>query len=406
MNFLIVIPALNEEGAIRAIIERCLAAVPEITARTEVDQVEITVVSDGSTDRTSDIALEYADRIKVIRYRVNRGYGAAIKLGWSYSDAELVGFLDADGTCDPLFFVDLINKFTADKLDVVLGSRMGEDSHMPSVRRLGNKIFAAIINLIAWTRISDSASGMRVVRRESLDRLYPLPDGLHFTPAMSCKAVLDPEIEIGEVPMTYAERVGESKLSALKDGVRFLRIILDIALTYRPFRILGFIGLLFLLPMAFFGLDLLHNYFATGTVPEGMIYRVLAIVVLGFGGMLILGAGMIAERVVELNNPWIRPHRAFYRLIRRVTQSDAMVTVAGVFLLAAFALVAKPAAQYFLDGKITTHWSQVALAGAVFLMAVQLGLLAGLQRMLTTMLAGETTVPDPRFDKEQVGGKE
>ncbi|MDP8224724.1 MAG: glycosyltransferase family 2 protein [Candidatus Lernaella stagnicola] len=406
MKFLIVIPALNEEQAVRAIIERCLAARPAIIAQTPVDEVDITVVSDGSSDRTPEIAAEYTDRITLVSYRVNRGYGAAIKLGWSNSDAELVGFLDADGTCDPLFFVDLINKLVGDELNVVLGSRMGEDSEMPKVRRFGNRVFAAIINLIARAKISDSASGMRVVRRESLPRLYPLPDGLHFTPAMSCKAVLDPQLKIGEVPMTYAERLGESKLSALKDGVRFLRIILDIAMTYRPFRVFGVIGIVFLLPALFFGADLVANYFASGHVPDGMIYRVLAVVVLGFAGLLIMGAGMIAEGVVELRNPWIRPHGAFYRLVRRVTQSDAMLTLAGIVLLAALVFVARPAVQYVLTGHIAAHWSQVALAGAMFLLAVQLTVLAGLQRMLATMLATETDDVDPRFDKEQVLGKD
>jgi glycosyltransferase involved in cell wall biosynthesis len=405
MKLLIVIPALNEQDAIRAIIERCLAARPAITERTPVDRVEITVVSDGSSDNTPDIAAEYTDRIKLIQYRVNRGYGAAIKLGWNQSDADLVGFLDADGTCDPLFFVDLVNKLTGDNLDVVLGSRMGKGSQMPPIRRLGNTVFAAIINFVARSRISDSASGMRVVRRASLERIYPLPDGLHFTPAMSCKAVLDPELTIDEMPMTYAERVGQSKLSALRDGIRFLRIILDIAITYRPFRLLGLVGLVFLLPMLFFALGLGRDYLATGQVADGMIYRVLAIVVLGFAGLLILGAGMVAERAVELKNPWIRPHRTFYRAVQRLTQSDAMLGLAGFVLLVALAIVARPAFQYITAGHINAHWSQVALAGATFLLAVQLAVFALLQRMLTTMLATEQRDLDPGFDQERITGE-
>ena len=59
--------------------------------------------------------------------------------------------------------------------------------------------------------MSDTASGMRVIRRDALGRLYPLPDGLHFTPAMSARAVMS-HLRIVEVPMPYAERVGESKL--------------------------------------------------------------------------------------------------------------------------------------------------------------------------------------------------
>ena len=62
---------------------------------------------------------------------------------------------------------------------------------------------------------------MRVLRREALNTLYPLPDGLHFTPAMSARALMTDQ-RVVEIPMSYAERVGESKLRVLRDGVRFL----------------------------------------------------------------------------------------------------------------------------------------------------------------------------------------
>ncbi len=404
MKLLIVIPALNEEEAIRAIIERCLAARPAIVEQTPVDEVEITVVSDGSSDDTAKIARHFVPRIKLISYRVNRGYGAAIKLGWANSDAELVGFLDADGTCDPLTFIPLVNKMLDGELDVVLGSRMGPDSEMPRVRRVGNHIFAWMINLIARTKISDSASGMRVVRRDALDRLYPLPDGLHFTPAMSCRAVLDPDITIGEVAMKYSERVGASKLSAVRDGMRFLKIILEIAITYRPFRIFGSLGLAMLLPMIYLSIGLLRDYWTTGLVDDGMIYRVLAIIVLSFAGLFVFSVGMIAERVVEMKSPWIRPHRSFYRAVRRLTQSDAMLLFAGGLLVIALIVLARPAWQYLRSGHIYRHWSQVALAGAMFLLSVVLSMFAILQRMLTTMLTTETTEPDPNHDREKIYG--
>src|SRR3954453_2037528 len=95
----VVIPALNEEGAIASTISRCLAAREEIKLATDVD-VEIIVVSDGSTDRTVEIASEF-DAVDLIVFEKNRGYGAAIKEGFAKGSGELVGFLDADGTCDP-----------------------------------------------------------------------------------------------------------------------------------------------------------------------------------------------------------------------------------------------------------------------------------------------------------------
>jgi hypothetical protein len=86
-----------------------------------------------------------------------------------------------------------------------------------------------------------TASGMRVVRRSSLSSLFPLPDGLHFTPAMSVRALLG-RLTIAEVDMTYREREGESKLHVLKAGIRLLRAIMHAAFLYRPSRPLALLA--------------------------------------------------------------------------------------------------------------------------------------------------------------------
>jgi glycosyltransferase involved in cell wall biosynthesis len=106
MKLSIVIPAYNEEEGIASIIERGLAAREQIAHSSPVHEVEIIVVSDGSTDRTVEIARGFDD-IQLITFEKNRGYGAAIKRGFEESSGELVGFLDADGTCDPRFFATL-----------------------------------------------------------------------------------------------------------------------------------------------------------------------------------------------------------------------------------------------------------------------------------------------------------
>ena len=212
MKLLIAIPALNEEASIAAVVEQCLAARPAIVAVTPITEVEITVVSDGSTDRTVERARAFGDRINVIVFETNRGYGAAIMEAWRRSDAELLSFLDADGTCDPKFFVDLARALLERGAHVALGSRMHQDSQMPLMRRLGNVVFAGMLTAFGTERIRDSASGMRIVRRSSLPRLLPLPTGLHFTPAMSARAILSGDLSIVEVDMPYRERAGRSKL--------------------------------------------------------------------------------------------------------------------------------------------------------------------------------------------------
>ncbi|MCP4544432.1 MAG: glycosyltransferase family 2 protein [Chloroflexi bacterium] len=246
MNVLsVVIPAYNEEDGIAEIIERVLTIRPGL-ADVGVDDLELIVVDDGSSDKTATITANYAEAdatVRLIQQPVNRGYGAALKTGFSQARGNLLGFLDADGTYPPEHFPNLCQVTLNDEIDLVIGSRMlGTDSEMPLVRRIGNFIFANLVSLLGGQRISDSSSGMRVIRREALHHLYPLPDGLNFTPVMSTR-VLHEEMSWQEVPIPYKERMGRSKLNVVQDGTRFLYTIIWTAMNYNPVRILGGIGL-------------------------------------------------------------------------------------------------------------------------------------------------------------------
>jgi glycosyltransferase involved in cell wall biosynthesis len=240
----VVIPAYNEEDGIAAIVERVLAIRPHLAA-VGVDDLECIVVDDGSTDGTAAIVQGYGDQVRLIRQQ-NRGYGGALKTGFSVARGDLIGFLDADSTYPPERFPDMC-LLALDGADIVIRSRMsGEQSEMPLVRRIGNTIFAMMLSLVSGVRISDSASGQRVLRRSVLPMIYPLPNTLDFTPAMSTRA-LHEGVKIVEMPIPYKERSGRSKLSVVRDGLRFTRSIVWTALTYNPVRIFGGLGLALLL---------------------------------------------------------------------------------------------------------------------------------------------------------------
>jgi len=237
----VVIPALNEENGIAEIIERVESA--RLALREAgVNGLEIIVVDDGSSDRTAEVAGSYAS-VRVVRHPVNRGYGAAIKTGFCHARGELLAFLDADGTYPPESFGTLCRAALEQNADVVVGSRRsGAASQMPRMRRIGNFIWSNLVSVIGNHRVADPASGMRVLRRSALGQLYPLPDGLNFTPVMSTRSVHE-DLKVVEVPIAYSERVGRSKLSIVRDGTRFLTTILWTSLEYNPARILGMVGL-------------------------------------------------------------------------------------------------------------------------------------------------------------------
>lgn len=236
----VVIPAYNEEDGITEIATRVLSVEPALK-KAGINRLELLVVDDGSRDRTAEVASGIKG-VTLIRHPKNKGYGAALKTGFSQAKGELIGFLDADGTYPPEYFPKLCES-ALNGSDLVIGSRMaGEDSQMPFTRRVGNFFFATLLTILGRQKVTDSASGMRVFKREILERIYPLPDGLNLTPVMSTRA-LHEGIKIEEVPIPYSERVGRSKLSVIRDGRIFLQSMVWTAMSYNPVRILGLIGL-------------------------------------------------------------------------------------------------------------------------------------------------------------------
>jgi glycosyltransferase involved in cell wall biosynthesis len=236
----VVIPAYNEEHGIAEIACRVLSVSADLLTA-GIDQLEVLVVDDGSKDRTAEFASQIAG-VTLIHHPRNRGYGAALKTGFSKARGELIGFLDADGTYPPEYFPELC-RAALNGTDLVIGSRMlGNDSKMPLTRRIGNLFFARLLTLLSGQKVTDSASGMRVFKSEILERIYPLPDGLNLTPVMSTRA-LHERIRIGEIAIPYSERVGRSKLSVVRDGRIFLESMLWTVLSYNPVRILGLLGL-------------------------------------------------------------------------------------------------------------------------------------------------------------------
>ncbi|MFL7867920.1 MAG: glycosyltransferase family 2 protein [Anaerolineales bacterium] len=240
----VVIPAYNEESGIAEIVERVLNVQSKL-AEVGVSGFELIVVDDGSRDKTAQITRKIAESnpaLRLISHPVNKGYGAALKTGFGCAEGDLIGFLDADGTYPPEYFPQLCQA-ALNGADLVIGSRMaGEDSQMPMTRRAGNLFFANLLSIVGRQRVSDSASGMRVFKKEILERIYPLPDGLNLTPVMSTRAVHE-NVKMTEVPIPYSERVGRSKLSVTQDGTLFLHSMLWTALSYNPVRLLGILGL-------------------------------------------------------------------------------------------------------------------------------------------------------------------
>jgi glycosyltransferase involved in cell wall biosynthesis len=347
----IVIPAYNEEDSVDAILKSCLDARAVLIRDCGLSSVEVVLVDDGSKDKTREKAAKWTEA-KLVIHEKNKGYGAALMTGFRASSGDLLSFLDADGTCDPLAFAGLIKALREAKADMAVGARLHAASEMPFIRTVGNRLYAALLRALTGVRMTDTASGMRVFKRALLPRLAPLPTGLHFTPAMTARVACMGAVLV-EHPIPYSERVGQSKLSVARDGVRFLRVILGTVFAYFPMRVFAPLAAACLALAA--GLVVLPaRYYLRGSgVEDWMIYRLLTVLTLSVCGAIFAAIGLLAQKA---SNAALGRPAAW--LDKPAVRESAGLAGAALWLLGA-GVNWPTVLEYARTGHITRHWGWV-----------------------------------------------
>ncbi len=401
----VVIPAYNEEDGIQEIMTRVLAVQSDL-ALVGVDKLELIIVDDGSSDRTPELVMAQPGA-RLIRHAKNGGYGAALKTGFAAAQGEWIGFMDADGTYPPEYYPALYQAATDEDADIVIGSRMaGAKSEMPAVRRLGNLIFAKLVSLISARTITDSASGMRIFKKSILPRLYPLPDGLNLTPVMSTRA-LHEQIKMVEVPIPYSERLGRSKLSVVKDGMRFAQSIVWTALNYNPVRPLGLVGLLALVIAGLIGIGLVFERLAgvMQVSPLGA-FALFSALVFAVAGVSILTLGMSFNYFVALFHKTPVQQGLLGRPL--FTQRlDRHFGWLGLTLFVLGILVALLSLALGLQGwAVSRLWLYYLASASLALVGIQLTIAWIQMQVLDTLRIREALVADDMRGKERMPQRE
>jgi hypothetical protein len=204
----VVIPAYNESQNIHHVLE----ALPQRVCDLPLHAI---VIDDGSTDRTTEAAR--AAGAAAVRLPMNRGQGAALRTGYRLAlitGAEIVATMDADGQHQPSELSRLVAPIAAGEVDVVGGSRvLGEADPNHAARELGVKLFAQLLSLLTWSKVTDPACGYRAMRTEALRGLEFRQDQFHnseFIVEASKKG-----LRSMEVPVTITKRIsGVSKKPA------------------------------------------------------------------------------------------------------------------------------------------------------------------------------------------------
>lgn len=217
----IVIPCLNEQAAITAVLNKLKSLVDSPDFENEFSRAETIVVDDGSSDN-SIAELKKHPWVQLITHRTCRGYGAALKTGFKASQGDYICFLDMDDSYDPLDILVLWSKLKTKGDDIVFGNRLHHRQGMPYTRLVGNLFFSQLTKRIHGGKVTDVATGFRLFKREML-QYFDLPeDGLDYSLALTLR-ILTSQSKMSEAPIRYHSRLGESKLNIIGDGLRFLR---------------------------------------------------------------------------------------------------------------------------------------------------------------------------------------
>jgi glycosyltransferase involved in cell wall biosynthesis len=273
----VVIPAFNEQEAIADVVTR---------VRARGAWREVVVVDDGSTDLTAERAAQAGAR--VVRHPYNKGNGAAVKTGLREAQGEVVLLLDADGQHDPEDMARLVAGVGVH--DMVIGARSSRDQSF--TRALGNTVFRLLASWLTGRPIPDLTSGFRAARRDRmLEILHLLPNGFSY-PTTSCLALMKAGHNVTFLPVTARPRVGRSKIRVVRDGVRFVLIILKIVTLYSPLKVFFPISAASFLLGLFYGI---WNVYVHGKIPMGSALLIqLAVVVFLFG--------LISEQIAAGND--------------------------------------------------------------------------------------------------------
>lgn len=192
---------------------------------------EIIIVNDGSIDNT--ISLCSSHPVQLISHPYPKGNGAAIKTGARAAKGDVLVFMDADGQHKPEDILLLLEKFS-DGFDMVVGARQS-GSHAGVHRAAANDVFSRIATWMVQQPVEDLTSGFRVVDAKKFRKfLYLLPNGFSY-PTTITMSFFRAGFNVGYVPIQTLKRAsGRSHIRPLRDGVRFLLIIIKIGTLYSP----------------------------------------------------------------------------------------------------------------------------------------------------------------------------
>lgn len=307
----LLIPCYNEELTVAEVINQFRAQLPE---------ADIYVFDNNSNDRTVECALEAGAQVF---YERRQGKGYVVQSMFRQVDADIYIMVDGDGTYPPAEVHRLIEPVLRDEADMVVGSRLHDESssQFKSLNRMGNKLFLSILNSVFKVKITDLLSGYRVFNRRFVKGVPLFGGGFETETELTIKA-LERGYRVVEVPVDLTTRPegSFSKIRIVHDGLRILNTILALFRDYKPLTFFGGIGLALVALSLIPGLIVVLEYFRTGLVLR-LPSAVLA-VGLALAGMLAMTIGLVLHTIVRRSQEFDHQFRTMLDELRTQLNRD------------------------------------------------------------------------------------
>lgn len=299
MKLTIVIPALNEEEKIGKVLERIPKAIPRI------DRIIVMVIDDGSSDRTSEIAVGMG--ALVVKHGENLGLGITFQRAVDESlklKTDIMVTIDADNQFDPGEIPKLIQPIIDEKADFVTGTRFKDPENIPKniplVKKWGNKKLASFISFASGQKLHDVSCGFRAYGKEALLHL-----NLSGVFTYTQETILDlayKRLRIAEIPITvhyFKERKSRVADSIWRYAFRSGSIILRTIKNYKPLAFFGLLGLVIFVAGLLLDIAVFYHFIKTGSFSPYKIVGFMGAFMNAIG-ILVMFIAILADQIDKI----------------------------------------------------------------------------------------------------------
>ncbi len=237
MKLSIIIPLYNEEELIGEVLDR----LAKINLPSFIDEKEVIVVDDCSTDRSFQMAESWVGantHIRILKHDENKGKGAAVRTGFSQASGDILLVQDADLELTPDDIPAMLLAMRESGVQFINGSRYlpGLVRPLSSYRRyLGNRFFTFLTSVLINVKLTDMACGYKLIHRDLLNQFTLKENRFGFEAEIMIKALRVKRNNVAEVPVHYFPRnEGEGKKLRTGDTFRVLWTIFKYGLLRIP----------------------------------------------------------------------------------------------------------------------------------------------------------------------------